>query len=415
MKGRQIRSAVALFLATFFIIINFLAPITVIAASPWSGNSWEGQSWQGNSWQGTPWEGHSWTGTPWQGESWSGSQWSSESWQGNQWNGNRFSSESWQGNQWNNPNWQGSPWMNQPSLGQSWDGNTFNGNGWDNSFWQGNPWNGNYAQGNPWNQNSGNGTPWQGIAGTGSAFTANEFTPPFADAGYFELSAPNNLYDWQKFLGKDILTGVISVVDSDNYTHGQIGRSILYSSMKLVTGQNNDAVKGTFDVISTGKNLAEGTRRANELMNYLKPELLQRGAVFSRSAAEATTQVGTAFKAVSRLGAAGAAIGTVFSAVDTINNFREGKTLETIGSFGDTLMGAGTVALAIPGGQAIGAGLVATGALLSAGAGAVKLWRNRKKIINDGKKIINSAVKTYDTVRKGVGTMFNKVTSFFGG
>ncbi|WP_100406437.1 hypothetical protein [Bacillus solitudinis] len=453
MKGKKIRSRIALLLASFFILINIIGPITVIAASPWSGNTWEGQSWQGNTWEGTPWKGQSWQGNSWEGTAWESDSWTSEPWsneggQGGQWTANQWSNDSWQGSQWNNNPWQGSqwnnpnwnPWSNIPGgNGQSWSGSSFSGNGWNNPNWQGNQWNGTYGTGNPWDGNYGTGYPWQypaGVSGnpwsgsfgpgnpweissgsgssfSGNAFNSNEFTAPFSDVGYYELGKPSTVYEWQKFLGKDMLGGVISVVDSENgFTNGQIGRSLLFSSMKMATKQNNEAVSGAFNLISNGKNLVEGTKRANELMNYLGAERAVRGATeVSRLAG----QTAPAFKAVSRLGAAGAAIGTVFSAVDTVQNFSKGDALSGVGSLGDTLMGAGVVALAFPGGQAIGAGLVATGALLSVGAGAVKMWRNREKIISDGKKIINSGAKALDGAKKGLGNMFNKVTSFFGG
>lgn len=123
------------------------------------------------------------------------------------------------------------------------------------------------------------------------------------------------------------------------------------------------------------------------------------------------------------------AISLPFSAIDTWKNGKEWVDasnsderweagIETVNSFGNTLLNAAPIVAFIPGvGQGVVAGLAITGGVLAIGSTAVKLWRNRREIINDiGKKVRKIGEGITNTVRsigEGISNAVDSVTGFF--
>lgn len=74
----------------------------------------------------------------------------------------------------------------------------------------------------------------------------------------------------------------------------------------------------------------------------------------------------------------------------TTGEARTDAVVDSVGSFGSMLMSDGAISMAVPGGQALGLGLMAVGGALSLGSAAVKFFRRDsvKKTISNGWKAV---------------------------
>ncbi|WP_135505690.1 hypothetical protein [Planococcus koreensis] len=298
---------------------SFFYSVAAASVQPWSGNSWTGDTWSGDTWEGTPWQGNTWTGDTWQGDTWQGD-------------------------------------------GTSGDGTSGDGTSGDGTSGDGTSGDGTSGDGTSGDSTSGDGT-------DGTATDANE--------------GPTG-YEVFNYIGKDVLLGQVELV-GESMTDGGSGMagsamkylasSVLLNGLKL--GVNNPVVETvTFgiDAYDKGETVVaavQGARTATQAS--------AAGATAMQGAAVAAPAMG----ALGKLNVATAAAGVVFGTVETFGEvFGEGGAYDTwhdsnasgakktaeisdaTASFGSTLMSAGVVAAAIPGGQALGVGLVIGGAAL---------------------------------------------------
>ncbi|SFD94520.1 hypothetical protein SAMN05216238_10665 [Lentibacillus persicus] len=445
---RWIKKLFVLMAIVFMAVQPVFIP-TVYAVQSWTGDPWEGESWEGDQWDGSD--------LKWEGETWEGDSWTGDSWNGNGTN----SSGSPTDQDWTGVPWYLEGWSQSGTNGSPWSGNGFNGNGTAGSPWTqpgfnygpgvaGNPWSGNVTSGNgtsgsPWIQPgydygpgglvtpwlmpgyNGNGTEGASFDGNGTNGNGTEGDPAsLEDFPTFPFE-----YDVGKYVVNDVMMGQVNLVgdlltsqnmrdlgyeSSMNYGLGYRG-NLLMNGLKLGVGDNV-----VFDAYDTYSHVEEGVgaiqdfRAAQQFYNTSSSvgDLAEAG----RSVSNATPPA-TSVGALSKFNVATAAVGTGISAfetgynsaraVDVLNSDASGadKTVavtDATASFGDTLMNAGVVTSAIPGAQAVGAGMVAVGAGVWAVSKGVRFvashwkgnWKDTGKAMWKSTK--DTAKKAWDTV-----------------
>ncbi|MUV39198.1 hypothetical protein JNUCC1_03071 [Lentibacillus sp. JNUCC-1] len=436
---------------------------------PWKGDSWEGDSWDGSNfkWEGDSWSEDGWTGDATEGteaangEGWNGQKWESQPWYMRGWNGgNGFTGDSWQENGWNSDgshtgdNWSYPGWAGAASKGDGWNESGFQGS---------NPWNQNgYQGGDPWSEGGYAGDPFsnQGFAGagySGGAWQEAGSSGAGAFSGPDGYTPPERFYDSNefketKFVTDKLITGTANFVHeglNDGFSSEKTGlhlTDLFVSGAKLQTGDHwaydmydmTSTAKDGYDKVSKLESLrkAEVVReittrsafRANQISNTSKVQ--QYASIIKDSAGQVSRNMdisnvsGTWSKmgALSKFnfvtsgvnaGISAYKTGASFSdAVNTFNSDATGteKTVAAakVGTnFGETLMSAGGVAAAVPGGQAVGAGLAA------AGAGVFVVSKGVELVAKNKEKIAATAKKATDTVKKAASKGWKKVKGWF--
>ncbi|VEF49211.1 Uncharacterized protein conserved in bacteria [Bacillus freudenreichii] len=451
MRNPKMVNRIAALFALFIILFQTFA-FPVAAAQPWSGKSWkgeswEGDSWKGDSWKGDTWEGDTWTSDPWEGKTWNGSSWEGDSWNqnpgqgGNGWNGSNFKGRDFNGSDFNGSDFNGSdfsgsdfngsdfngsdfngsdfngnPWNNPGYNGNSWNAPGYNGNQWNAPGYNGNPWNNPNYNGNPWNTPGYYGNQWNipGYNGLG----------PGGGGGAGDSSGSDNsstgpsVMDVTEFILDDYIGGKISMIDAYNGGSTSFGPTgsyltgLMLNGVKMGLGERTpwyvNAASDATDIYDKGKGVYDAGKTIRDIRR-----LESLGETVTRGASTASA-VGT----ISKLSAVGAGISAGFSAYDTVLNTmnavdvwksdasksdKVAATADATGSLGETLFNVGAVASAIPGGQAVGAGLMIAGGVVW---GASKIT----KFFADG-----TASKVWNKTKDVASNVWNKTSGFFKG
>ncbi|MBM7715935.1 hypothetical protein JOC94_002946 [Bacillus thermophilus] len=433
MRNPKILNRTAALIALFFILFqSFALPVAAVApwtGDPWKGDTWEGDTWEGDSWEGDSWEGDTWEGDTWEGDTWEGDSWEGDTWEGkswnqgpgegvSDWNGSEFNGNPWNapgynGNPWNAPGYNGNPWNAPGYNGNPWNAPGYNGNPWNAPGYNGNPWNAPGYNGNPWNAPGYNGNPWNTPGYNGSPWNA-----PGNSGGGASTNSPT-AYDVTKYIANDVVGGQVSMIGS--YTSGGSGgfgaaggymTGMLLNGVKMGMGERTpwyvNAASDAKDFYDKGK----GVYDAGSTLHQLRT-----GGSFGSTVARGASTTAPAIGAVSKLSAVGAGISAGFSAVDTAINTKKAidvwnsnasgaektaATADATASFGETLFNAGMVSSAIPGGQAVGAGLMVAGGVVW---GASKVT----KFFADG-----TAKKAWNKTKDVAKNTWNKFKGLFG-
>ncbi|GGK08634.1 hypothetical protein GCM10007063_33810 [Lentibacillus kapialis] len=417
---------------------------TVYAVESWTGDPWEGDTWNGDAWDGydLKWKGNTWQGDTWTGDSWNGDgSDGSNSWKGQNWNGIPWYLRGWSqdgmtGNPWYNDSFNGnrttgSPWK-QPGFGygpggtgDSWSDDGYIGNGTPDA-----PWvqlgfsNGLSGLANPWlmpgyNSNGTNGGSFDGNGAKDDPSSLEDFP-----------SLPQE-YDVGKYVVKDIMMGQVNLAGNlQTYQNmqnlgyntkmsygGRFSSSLFMNGLKLGVGDN--VVFGAYDTYTHVSDGIGGVKDYNYIRNAQKTTDTAGDLASASSKISGKTPPAASVGALSKFNVAAAAVGTGISAFET--GFKSAKAVDVWtsdasgadktsavadagASAGNTLMNAGVVATAIPGGQAVGAGMVAVGAgIWAVSKGAKFVADNWKGNLKDtGKAMWN---KTKDTAKKAWDTV----------
>lgn len=413
--------------AILLIVVQSFFSSVAFAVQPWTGNTWSGDTWSGDTWSGDTWEGTPWEGNTWSGDTWSGNGTNGESWQGDGTdgsgtNGNGTSGDgtAGDGTSGNGTNGDGTGGNGTSGNGTSGNGTSGNGTSGDGTGSNGTSGNGTDGSGTNSDGTSGNGTTGDGTSGNGSSGDGSTGNGTSGNAGNDYSKTPTP-YEVAKYIGNDVILGQVQLaadsyapdaVDSMGGNTSSFLRSTLFNGLKLginspildFASDVSDGVdvyqdaKGAISTLTSGTNIATNTTAAGSMMN---------------GAAQAGS---SAMGALGKLNVATAAVGTVLGVVDTSMNI--GKAFDVFGddnttavertvavtdateSLGSTLMSAGGVAAAIPGGQAIGAGLVVAGAAIW---GASKLT---SYVAKNWDGIKNTASKVSGAISKGWNALF---------
>lgn len=401
-------------IASIFLIFQPIFLPTVYAVGAWSGNSWTGNPWTGESWDGNElqWEGNSWQGNTWTGDSWQGNSWTGESWQGEA----GTNGESWNGNAWNNSGYSGGPYQGTPWLTPGFQGNGYQGGPWANPGFTGEGYQGNPFLTPGFQQNGYQQGPFLAQPGTGFPGVMGY---PWAQQGFNNYASISNSsdsyqpipdlpkgYDIAKYITQDVILGQVDFVgdaltyqnmtnlgyDANMNYGGSLYKGILLNGIKLSI---NDQT--LFDIYDTGTHVADGYGAVQDFRNLKNTYDVTSAGTDLANAAQTAANVAPsagAVGAVSKLNIGVAAIGTGIAAFET--GYKAGQAYDVLtsdasgaektsavadatGSLGDTLMNAGVVASAIPGGQAVGAGMVAVGAGIWVVSKGVKLFADNWK------------------------------------
>lgn len=394
-------------LAIIFVIFQpVLTPISY-AVGPWEGNTWEGNPWEGDSWDGNDVK---WSGDTWQGDSWEGNAWDSESalWSGNPWEGN-----SWDGTETN---------------GSGTNGNGTNGNGTDGSGTNGNGTNGNGTNGSDTN---GNGTNGNGTNGSGTVSNGTN-----GEGSAEEYPKLPNEYNVGKYIVNDVIMGQAKLIgDFQTYQNmkdlghntkfnygGRFYSNILMNGVKL--GVGNNAINSMYD---TYTHVADGVKGVQDFRNARQFASMADSAQDLANMGNNFTPPPASVGALSKLNVAAAVVGTGVSAFET--GYKGAKAYDVVtsdasgaektsavadatASLGNTLMNAGVVTSAIPGGQAIGAGMVAVGAGVWVVSKGVKLFADNWKgnLWDTGKHL---AKKAGNAIKDVASSAWDTVTGWF--
>ncbi|WP_174614156.1 hypothetical protein [Virgibacillus ihumii] len=404
-------------LAIIFVIFQpVLTPLSY-AVGPWEGNTWEGNPWEGNSWDGNNLK-------------WSGNTWSGDSWEGNSWDGDSLL-------------WSGNPWE-----GKSWEGNGTNGNGTNGNGTAGNGTNGDGTNGNgtEGNGTSGNGTNGNGTEGNGTNGSGTNGNGTNNDIGLEEYPKLPQEYNVGKYILNDVVMGQAKLIgDFQTYQNlkdlgynpkfnygGRFYSNLLMNGVKLGVGNNAinsmydtythvaDGVKGVQD-FRTARKFATMADNAQDVANTA--DSLRDAANVADNFTPPAAPVG----ALSKLNVAAAVVGTGVSAFET--GYKGAKAYDVLtsdasgaektsavadatASLGNTLMNAGVVTSAIPGGQAIGAGMVAVGAGIWVVSKGVKLFADNWKgnLWDTGKHL---AKKAGNAIKNVASSAWDTVTGWF--
>ncbi|MEN2767527.1 hypothetical protein [Ornithinibacillus xuwenensis] len=471
---RLFRRVIALFGIIVLTFLPVMTP-TAYAVESWSGDPWEGNPWSGDPWDGSEleWSGDSWNSEGWKGSKWNGTNWSQggwnssgfdgndwkqqgwsspyfqgDSWIQQDWNGSDFEGNSWTTNGWNGQQFEGSPWANSgwsmygyngtPWSSSGWTGNDILGSPWSNSGWKGEG-----SEGNPWLIPGFNGTP-----GTGTEVITSDPTDPSFKPG--EQFYDTDEFKATKYVWDSVVNGV---VDFDPNRPGGLSpnyvRSVFADSIKLQYG--NHVAFDLYDIGDKGYSAydsyskLEGFRQAafntnaasltnNAYQVSTASKFAQYGGLIKDSARTVWNNMDIAnvsstwgsMGAISKLNfvASGVNAGlsayktgvSVSNAVNTWQSTTDGSertaAIADVGAnLGETLMSAGGVAAAIPGGQAVGAGLIVVGGGLYVVskttqvvaknwdkiAGATK--KAGSAIKNAGKSVVDGAKKLGSTIK----------------
>ncbi|SEP98182.1 hypothetical protein SAMN05216362_10511 [Piscibacillus halophilus] len=434
-----------LFISLVVAVIAFYPLFTpvVYAVDSWSGNPWTGDSWEGNPWDGShlQWQGESWEGEGTQGNPWDGEGTQGESWEGSpiqeyyQWQALPWQLEGWEADGFTGDYWSQNGFNGNGTTGTPWSQNGFNGNGTVGSPWVNNGFNGNGFAGSPFLNNGFNGNGTQGSGWAQNGFTANSSTGETTNGDSWNLHdfVQSDGYKAGKYVVNDVIMGQVDLV-GDAFTHqnmqnlgynSSFGLSslnsfrggLLVNGLKLGMGDNF-----VFDAYDTANTVAAGVGGIQDFRTVRN--LAQTAdSVSDLAAASNITPPPAAVGALSKLNVAAAAVGTGFSVVETAGSISDFNDLRASGAsgselteagakigegVGSTLMNAGVVTTAIPGGQLVGAGMVAAGAAVWVGSkltGAIaKRWKGSVK---------ETAKSMWNGAKEKVSGAFNTVKGWF--
>jgi hypothetical protein len=432
-----IKRVFALFAILFLTFLPVLS-IEVHAVEPWSGNPWDASD---RVWKGNPWEGKQtqWEHLPWKGNTWEGSPWSGNTWEGNPW-----SLEGWEGSTFEGKSW----------TARSWEGSAFEGNPWSSTYWNGYSTTApNFWTGNDW---EGKGT--QGKSTQGSTFDGNTFKGKLGNYDLTSIKAnsaydssytpPDRFYDSDEFKGvkyvwESVTNGMIDFdPTSPTGFSGDYLKNVFLDTLKLQHGDVN------FDYVDIGDKAYEGYKSLKELEDFRRAlgtvntvSTVASGAQTAQSVSKwaqyggiikdswnnilTSTDIanvggtwnGMTFLSKLNLVSSGISAGIstiqtadkINDAIQTFKSTKDGSertaaVADAASSFGEAMMSYGGLAAAIPGGQAVGATMVAAGAVIFIGGKAVQLvaenWDTIKnsKIVRKGKELFNKAVEVRDKV-----------------
>ncbi|HAM79746.1 hypothetical protein [Ornithinibacillus bavariensis] len=440
----------------------------------WSGDSWNGNSWNGNSWNGNSWTNQSWSQNGWNLSGFKGNSWTQQGWDGSAFQGNSWTNTGWDGNQfqgnpWSSSGWSmygftGNPWSNTGWLGNGYSGNPWSNSGWDGNGngplnpWSNSGWNGNGHQGNPWSSGGGGGAgPFAGQPGSGTTIN-----PP----GPYNPSAPEQFYDTDefnaaKYVWDNMMNAAIDI--ETNYPNGLHGlgpnglspdffKGFMVDTIKLQLGDH--IAVDLYDIGDTAYNMYSGYKdlEAIRQATFAANAASMTNNAYQISTASRFAQYGNLIKdsadvfltktefgnlsstwssmgALSKLNfvASGVNAGlsayktgvSIGNAIDTWQNTKDGSArtsaIADIGAnLGETLMSVGGVATAIPGGQALGAGLVIVGGGLFVVSKATKLVAdNWDKITDFGKSVGNGIKNAGKSIAKGAKKVGSMIKGWF--
>lgn len=415
----------------------------------WTENSWEGSpwledgGWDGVHWEGSPWFGDDFTGNPYAGNPWLGSDFSGNPYTGNPWAGSGFSGNPYAGNPWAGSGFSGNPYTGNPWAGTNFTGNPYTGNAWLGNDYVGNSWIGQNFSGNSYD-----GTAWlypgfHGNAYLGNTWELGGFTGEETSSDSSFIGDPHNatepFYNTDQFDGKNFLIDKITfgtieqidgmVMNSNDYDNRNISRFItdlIVSNSKLHLGSHT-----FFDVYDLGVGMSgyenyirnENMKRAQSEVDATSSETVLQvnqvtknsivskyGAILKDSSSivarnlDASNHSNTWGKmgALSKFNSVTSAINAGVSAYKTgmsvgnsihiqkneESNSETTATVAEIGThIGETIMNAAKVAFVVPGGRAVGAGL------LIAGAGIFVISKGAQVISNNTARIREAAKK----------------------
>ncbi|GAA0588683.1 hypothetical protein GCM10009001_00700 [Virgibacillus siamensis] len=443
---------VSVSLAILFVIFqSVLTPISY-AVGPWEGNTWEGNPWEGEAWKGNDvrWSGDSWTGDTWQGNSWdgdsllwSGNPWEGKSWQDNGTNGNGTNGSETEGNGTSGNGTNGNGTEGNGTNGSGTNGNGTAGNGTNGSGTNGNGTAGNGTNGNGTNGNgtegsgtNGSGTNGNGTAGDGTNGNGTNSNGTNNDVGLEEYPKLPQEYNVGKYILNDVVMGQAKLVgDFQTYQNlkdlgynpkfnygGRFYSNILMNGVKL--GVGNNAINSMYD---TYTHVADGVKGVQDFRTARQFASTTDTLSDAARTADNFTPPAASVGALSKLNVAAAVVGTGVSAFET--GYKGAKAYDVLtsdasgaektsavadatASLGNTLMNAGVVTSAIPGGQAIGAGMVAVGAGVWVVSKGVKLFADNWKgnVWDTGKHL---AKKAGNAIKDVASSAWDTVTGWF--
>ncbi|WP_390295682.1 hypothetical protein [Virgibacillus kekensis] len=464
-------SKVFALIAILFVTFQPVMVPVVYAVDSWTGKTWSGDPWEGNPWEGNPWDGSrlEWEGDPWIGKSTEGETWSGKMTDGDSWAGDGTDGASTDGQDWTGYDWESVPWYlkgwNQTGFnGESWNQKGWIGNGSSGNPWLNSGWEGNGTAGNPWLNPSWTGlygpdSPWMMYGQNGYGTIGNPWAIPgwsgnetLAESGIPEIP---NFYDTEGFqigeyVVKDIINGQAQFINAamiyqEKMAAGEdvkfgVGSArkmfgnMVVNGMKLGVGSNFIT-----DAYDTATHVEDGINAVSDFQKARDLKRLANAGNVAEAADDLTDAVNAGdtlsdisnttgkMGALSKLNVGVAALGTGVSAVKTYNSID--NAVETFNSdatgaektsaaadvganLGDTLMNAGIVTSAIPGGQVIGAGMAAAGAGLWVISKGVKLFANNWKG-SLGSTAKSLAKKAGNAIKDGAKKAWDTVTGWF--
>ena len=435
LKRKVFKKLPVLFAIMFVLFQSFLVPL---AGASWSGTAWKGDAWKGDSWSGDAWNAE---GFSWEGEAWDpGKGWIQDGWEQDGWTQEGYTQDGWTGDgisgidpvtgqPWTGDKVNGidpatgQPWTGDevngidPATGQPWTGNGINGiNPATGQPWIGNGNNGiNPATGQPWAGQNGSGVnpatglPWVGIGSPGAGLSISQ---PGASGAAESDELDINPYDISKYVMKDLIAGQVNMtkdIASGDFSFSRPNDiyGLVLNGLKLGMGDNR-ALVNIYDAYGMADAGVDGVDAIKALMQYrsMSQTAINTYTSLSEPVSSIVSTASPAMSVLSKLSVATASVGTVFTAIDTVKN--TGKAIEVFqndnstgsartvavteatASLGEVLMNGGAIAAAIPGGQAIGAGLILAGAgtfFVSKGVKlAVSNWGSIKKYAGSARK-----------------------------
>ncbi|WP_148631295.1 hypothetical protein [Bacillus sp. E214] len=460
MRNKLVKKLFVVF-AIFFVLLQSIS--IPLAAASWTGDAWKGDAWKGDAWNGNDlqWEGETWKGDSWKQKGWVQDGWERDGWTQEGWDQDNWNQDGWTGDGVSpiDPA-TGKPWTGDkinginPATGKPWTGDDISGiNPATGKPWTGDDISGiNPATGKPWTGddisgiNPATGKPWTGddISGinpaTGKPWTngeTNGINPetgkPWSNEG-IQGSSPAiegngqdkidiDPYEATKFIMNDVIGGQVKgayEIESGKFSllKPNSFAGILLNGIKLGVGDSSgyNYLHGGYEIADKVYTGIDGITDARKYRNLIQSgqDLSTFDSIFGSST---NPPPSASFGMLSKLNVGAAGISTVFSTIDTVKNgistydsvkengWRSAKTVaagaDTTASIGEVLMNSGVVAGAIPGGQLVGAYMVAGGAVLW---GASKLVKG----IADG-----SIKKGVKKVGEKIGSMFNSIKGVF--
>ena len=440
---RKVVKKLSVLLAIMFVLFqSFLVPL---AGASWSGTSWKGDAWKGDSWTGDAWntEGFSWEGEAWDPgkgwiqDGWEQDGWTQEGYTKDGWTGDGISAidpatgQPWTGDKVNGIDpATGQPWTGDkvngidPVTGQPWTGNGVNGiNPATGQPWIGNGNNGiNPATGQPWAGQNGSGInpatglPWIGIGSPGAGLSISQ---PGASGAAESYELDINPYDISKYVMNDLIVGQVNMtkdIASGDFSFKRPNDiyGLVLNGFKLGMGDNRALVNidDAYGMANAGIDGAAAIKTLWGSSFAATGSLSGYRSLAATQVSSYTSALRPPMSMLSKVNVATASVGTVFSAIDTFKNTGKAievyqndnstgaaKTIavsEATASLGEVLMNGGAVAAAIPGGQAIGAGLII------AGAGTFAISKGVKLVVSN-----------WGSIKRGAGKAGRKIGSLF--
>ena len=421
---RKVFKKLPVLLAIMFVLFqSFLVPL---AGASWSGTSWKGDAWKGDSWTGDAWNAE---GFSWEGEAWDpGKGWIQDGWEQDGWTQEGYTQDGWTGDGISGIDpATGQPWTGDkvngidPATGQPWTGNGINGiNPATGQPWIGNGNNGiNPATGQPWAGQNGSGInpatglPWIGIGSPGAGLSISASGAATSDE--FDI----NPYDISKYVMNDLIVGQVNMtkdIASGEFSFKRPNDiyGLVLNGFKLGLGDNRALVNidDAYGMANAGVDGAAAIKTLWGSSFAATGNLSGYRSLAASQVSSYTSSLRPPMSMLSKVNVAAASVGTVFSAIDTFKN--TGKAIEVYqndnstgaaktvavseatASLGEVLMNGGAVAAAIPGGQAIGAGLII------AGAGTFAISKGVKLVVSN-----------WGSIKRGAGKAGRKIGSLF--